>query len=923
MVVFVARRALLLYRALETCGCIDHNPNSHVLSSRALNFAAPTFLGRTVAFVDDVVVEGQAMHRACECIGDAAEARVGLVAASCAASAEKRITDMGVKLQVLRHLEERHVYELTREINDFVQSVGLTNNIDQPEFRLEFPKGTGLREALQGHEWFNCSTELQRAMGVLSATITYEADRLPYVMPEPLSLAAGSLIKVRLIGRVGTNTAVMLPFVVMPSLSDSEIGNVFEWLVSKGLDSHAADTNERCGAERCLLENKLRIIQYYLSWQLGNAAAGSFSSAYAWVVEDRESMLFGTHITGERLRHELKAPACRSAELAVADVKDLGRDLLSRAVRAQYLKHDIYFKRHMSREVGRVSLMRLTTERLLTEVSNAFVELDKSMSHESAAIPVATSVCLDHLIDCGVIVPVLKYDRNEQGLTRLVRAYRSGEIERLSIREMELFSYVIWKCLRLVKRTTVRRSTINRLAVLYAREMQRDRTAGLRDVTSVFDFAYTSEGELSETTESNPYGANFLADILVDKKLLAWAQKNKSTLKVRSAVQSLEGYGLTREEAHRVEAIVQHFADYLNVAKGTVVSMDTDELLDVLIMRGSKRYVLGSVSHRLGGTLGLLDALEHPAKLLSNSTIVSLIKETGGLEELVNELHDRCAWALGEAQGEGQATSLQDEFDTVAQCLKRYDWSTLYGYVSGSGFMGADESLANECIASAMDFGKKLQDLVSRDRFWQSPYALRLLEGGKVLKRRIDTLNLANISHGARFSVTDNAIGIIACTSTLGMSNDLNMKLSFFVEADDIQQRFSLRKLVDRNDAERFGLLIIAFKCDDAAPHEIMRAGEVQYRDAMSTLDRFSIVFSLRMRRAIHALFERYANVGTRLIALCHNKEEDAFSSGALEEMLGSNKGFADLGCVAVDDDIDVLFKECGTSITLHNFGEW
>lgn len=917
VVVFVARRAYTLYEALLAHGCIDPVEKCQVISSRALSFSMWSFDTKRVAIADDVMIRGEALKAACDYVWGSTPHCTGLVAASCSPSSEEHARSRGVKLLVLRHLEKSDVYELTREINDFVQAAGLTNNIDQPVFTVDLPERATLRDVLESHDWFNCTTRLQRASGILSATITYDACELPFMLPLTPNETRDVLTKVRIICREESRSATMLPFVVLPELDPNRIDAMYRQLVASGLEENAAMASRR-DASADESKNKLRVVQYLLSWRLGNASLASMPEVSGRVARQREVMLFGSTIGNDDLVGSLEACSAREAELSTGEMSRYDQREISKQVRAEYLIHDMS---HRGR--NGCDPLCFTPLDLRNCVIRTFAKHDWMPSpNDMSSVQVASSVCVDYLIDSGILVPRLK-----KAPGCLVRSYGSGEIERLSMLEIELFEYAVCTCLDRLGWRSIRCSTLNRIAVLFSREMKKKISFVDNDETSVFDFVYTREEELRAAPEAAPFGLELLPQILVGGGRLCWASDDaRHAVRTVAGIPDLAEYELSRKKEDHVRAAASHLVDYLSTAGED----GADGLLRTLIMYGSKRYVLGTVTRRLGAARYALDNAVYPTKpkkLRGGFDDAFDFEAVRRLNEASSALVRTCEWALGnedDPTSAGAKTLTQEYFEAATlieaktHCLR----GDLTERVEEDSFGSAsDVELLNEYIRDARVYGEKLLELLANRDKQQISYARRLAAHGEMLRVRSDALLGSAVAKAGQLLVEDRRIGAVVCSMMAEAGERVRFDISFHTLIHGVVADLDLGSVLRGSLSSGSGLLIVLFAPNDCCPHEILMTGD---RSSLSDLSRLRRLYSERMREAVAALCDGYASLGSRTIAFCHPLEDPELRMGDSYDMLPRTKdGEIDLR-ERIDSDArtEKLFERCGTKVEIYHFGE-
>lgn len=901
VVVFVARRAMSLYDALVAFGYIAPGDNRlKVVSSRAIRYANCDLSKKRVAIIDDVMTTGMSMKNNGRLVCGQENTCMGLVAAQCVDDTAAIAAKTGFYTKILRTLEKSDAYELTREINDFVQAAGLLNNIDQPEFELALGEGLDLRDVLKGHRWFDCTTSTQSEAGYLSATITYDVRTLPYDLPAAIAASDDCLAKVRVTSRIGSGKARLLPFVILPNLTNDQLEDVYDNIVPDGLVRNLARANPLCDNDAELAKNRLRIVQYLLSWQLGNSVVESLGIAGAQVLTWRERLLFGVPISTDGLVDALGASSCQNAELEVCKPSVAHYASFMQHIRARFLR------RHMPLPEGEDDTVFTTVGKLREEVSKSAPPVDCG----GKSVVSIASVCLDNMIDCGILVP---YIHDEGGL--YIRAFRSGEIEQLSKRQMKVFSRVVVNCLKTLRRKHLPCTTINRLGVLFAREIYRADLTNNGDESNLLVFSYSEENGLRRYDDYRPHATQLLGTILASDGLLRVVTGKTDRVELTGEAPD-PGFALTTKERVLFEATSKHFSDYLRAARTDVAR---DELLDTLIMYGSCRYVLGRVGTKLRHVCEkIADVADAGARADG--------KRCDPLQDAVDELEMTCEWATWDVSRCVGHETLVQEFKRVFGLLaKKYTELDLTSNTKDQYTLPADSSMVNDFIRGVGQFGKvstQLLDLVASggESAWL-PVARRLLGRGEVLAEQIRTLLGVHSTLARQFSIYSRRIGAVTYVCGNGSMGRSGGYYRLHPYSDNRIVEFTIDGFVGQQPDDSCGILAVAFDLGDDAPYDIMWRGEHHVWDAVGEEERTRSMYPSSMRDVVKRLASEYTQCGVRHLAIVHGGKTECTDSD-FACMFPCSEGL-ELRVekrLEVSRQISEAFRMCGAEVSLCSY---
>lgn len=490
---FVARKGICFFYALEANGFFEDIRDGRgkypceVFSTRMMSYAQGRLLGN-IAVIDDVMVAGESMRQAMSNVEGLCQSVEYLVAGACT-SLLKADAGLPVSVRPIRYMRRLEVLELAREITQYIQASGVSNNIDHPILNLRMRDGLVLEDALADFNTVNVATGTQRHYGISSYTVTLRPrEVLSREFFNVVQDDLGLVIKCRFLARPHKRSFECIPIVLLPELSSTVLELLFNTLTSPTVKSLCRNKNQE---EE--LRNKLRVVQFALSLQVGmevtrhlNGTEYVRGGTVARLDRTQVESIFGVDIVGElRGQNYLNEPfdykgvrsECLDPQTIRSEVGRIRTWALTDAANAGINGSD------------EISLSGLD---ILSFVSNRNCgKAEISVQHDNNVL--LASLCLDSLIDRGVFVPYSRV-KNARGLCSVVRSYHGGEIERMTDELIAQFALFLLYMQRVTNEDSFRHDVVDALGVLFARYA-------------------TSKGEAQEPMPDDPIAYSFDSDM--------------------------------------------------------------------------------------------------------------------------------------------------------------------------------------------------------------------------------------------------------------------------------------------------------------------------------------------------------------------------------------------------------------------------
>lgn len=494
---FVARKGICFFYALESNGYFDDIRNEsgkypcQVFSTRVLSYSHEQYDGVS-AIIDDVMVSGKAMRHALDNLGATQDQGVEcLVGASCASllSKDEGVSELLSRVKPIRQMKRVEVLEYARQITQYIQASGISNNIDHPVFDLRMHANLLVEDVLAGMNAVNVSTGAQRHYHISSYTVTFNPEAvLSRELLGSVDSPEGLVAKCRIVARPDEQVFTCVPIIILPEITEAALEMLFSRVASPRLRRLCA--NQDYDEE---LKNKLRITQYALSYQLGRELAEVFTGTEllpggqkARLAPSRVKAVFGAVIVGELYGQNFIADHPSFVGLTSDCVSPhCIRDAVGR-IRTEALVDAAV---NMGEGSDKISVTGADVVRYVSVGSD--VDNDRVLIDHSPLL--LASLCLDSLIDSGVFIP---YSRVlQRGKTRLVaRAYHGGEIERMTDERIAQFALFLHYLQGTTKQSAFDANVVGALGVIFAR--YKSFTDGLNPPSPNEPFSYSFDKQM-------------------------------------------------------------------------------------------------------------------------------------------------------------------------------------------------------------------------------------------------------------------------------------------------------------------------------------------------------------------------------------------------------------------------------------------
>lgn len=704
-VVFVARKAACFYLALRKQGLLEEHPVCTVVSSRALGYSDLELGEGSVAIVDDAVVSGTSVLGAKRLLERHGRECDVYVAARSTDLMRAEASDM--RVSAIRDLETPQIYELAREITLFIQSAAVTNNIDQPIFRVTFASDEALNDVFLERDWIDLSTRTQVRNGVLNEVLLYDAISLFEGLVGTMMSTEGIVAKVRLLSDGRERAISIIPFVIFPELESFLVDSLFQMVAYDGLYDHVGNPNPD---EE--LRNKLRVVQYTFARYLGERFVDGLEGVVSSTIDGfNEAFLFGKRID----RFLRPNPLCSESIDACAPANvESRRELALRdagAICAHLLSSSPSASEYSCPGSAPVDFAMVTMSRI-----RVLLERRELLERGNAVRPRFSSACVDVLVDGGFLVPLIAVGR-KQGRRSIVRSYRGGEVLERTRHSLRCLC-LAWFCFQDKTGSVLPVSVANKLGLLFLRWFDPSDEISSGD-GSVFHLTFVPNKGCSLGK-----GSQLLSDLLEDMRFVELAD----------GFVAGPGSSCACDEINLEDRrAAQYFASVFAKAKSSLSRrVSFDKLLDYMIVGFGRRYRVRCLKPQISAVESVLrGSLEGPS---SRKELAECCDEALSWQKIAASRDDLDRFLESVSWATGQEVYVLSRFCQDSES-KGVDVAESESFI---GEMGAFLDEAKEHSES-----NAAPDVRQAER-------VRLLDKADVIMRVFDTLEYGN--HGFRYT---------------------------------------------------------------------------------------------------------------------------------------------------------------------------
>lgn len=463
VVIFMARKAISFYKALILNGELQISTTCEIYSSRILNYNVWEALrDKKVALVDDVVIKGASLAEATQILNEHNIHVDIYIAAWMSHEDSNEINDNDQRwyCQILQsiqkpfvYLNEVDIYSYTNYITRYIEASMLPYNIDQPTVLIKYEKEQ-LKSFFDDHRVTDITSSIQKKYGIENKVIHYNGEILRPVLGSVNLNLNEVYIKIRIFHDVDSEELLLFPIILFPEIPVDIIDHIYRHIQTDKLDQLIQSENESL-----VKENKVNVLMYALNYYILSRFLWCEKEhgrdfEYLWI-DSNEKILFSKSIlTPEFIqialnqkisklrmpyKYEQKTqirPMCFNEYLGAAYV------MIFAGINCEEYKQNS--KRFIDAEGKEIKRKIITLHGLFDKlkkyaVSKQTFSEDENLGNIDHVDFCIVSNIIDVLIDRGMLVPEIVHTPK----SNIVRAYRCGEVAKLSYKEFELFSYML------------------------------------------------------------------------------------------------------------------------------------------------------------------------------------------------------------------------------------------------------------------------------------------------------------------------------------------------------------------------------------------------------------------------------------------------------------------------------------------------
>lgn len=478
VVIFMARKAICFFDALVISGNIKKNKDCCIVSSRALDYnILDSFKGKKVAMIDDFVIKGASISRSLSLLKEN-EIIPDIYIAACEENFIKRVNDFDKRLIDKTYVELSYMdlCKIAEGITNFIAATMCPYNIDQPIYKIKFSTSDELCEFVGKNRCTDITSSFQKKHSIVNKVIHVDSGIFKDLFPCEVDLDK-VYVKLRLMYKVNSSEMIVLPFVVLPEVDENVMDKLYQIVRTDDLDKMINKKEKRLENE-----NKLNLFQYVFSNFLLMAFLRETNCLHiARKVKSNEMAQFAKCLYEDAfLQKDVGIRGIVSNEKFLNIGKFLYNTYIAYTYDLIYSKcesTDTYFYKEEK-------ISDFITFDTLTE----FIK-----SKEDALDKYAVSNLIDIFIDKGFLVPIILCGAENS----VLRAYRFGEVAKLTREIMELFSYSLGQYLDNIGE----KNSLDRKDYLDKTEYEKLCVVFFRRGTRIF-----GESEINDEEEEDYYG---------------------------------------------------------------------------------------------------------------------------------------------------------------------------------------------------------------------------------------------------------------------------------------------------------------------------------------------------------------------------------------------------------------------------------
>ena len=483
-VIFMARKAICFYKALIINNELSPDSCCEIYSSRILSYNIWDKLkNKRIALIDDVVIYGASLAQAQNILlSHNIDVDIYIVAWMKQFDTDNTTSDLLANIQEpFVHLDEIDIYSYTNYITRYIEASMIPYNIDQPIVLTEYTDHS-LETFTRDHRLTDITSSVQKKFHIQNRVIHYSGAILKPVLGSVQIDLNDVYVKIRIFHDIESKELLFFPIILFPAVTTETINHIYNHIQTPALDSLVWNENPAI-----INENKTNILVYVLTHYI--------LSRFLWCerihgrdfhyigIDSNEKTLFAQTILCRNFINNVLSD--KLAKL-VMPYKWEQRSPIRPLFFNEYLgaayvmifsgincdEYDgnpqIFFDSSGNEIKKKIITLQCLGEKLK---KYDFSKQDYSLENSSFSTEHGIDTCIvsniiDVLIDRGILIPIIVHTANNG----IIRAYRCGEVAKLSTKEFELFCYMLnqycdlkWENNEIVKSDDPNRYCISKL----------------------------------------------------------------------------------------------------------------------------------------------------------------------------------------------------------------------------------------------------------------------------------------------------------------------------------------------------------------------------------------------------------------------------------------------------------------------------
>ena len=417
IVIIMARKAFCFYKAIVEAGLIEENPNCLILSSRVTTYDGLSLIGKKVAVIEDVVVQGNSLFEVV--YNDQVKiAEPDIFIAACPSYFPNKFkNDMHLRISnPYVFMNEKELLEFATLITNFIVCEMIPYNVDYPIYKIDKIDIDELHNDLNQCSYCSITRLLNYNESYIEEGVIHFSKCCFSGLDD--KKIDDSIVKIRVYINVKKETCIFVPIVILPKLSYDSINKIFKNLTLGKYDNIIFLDNKSIA-----IKNMYKLLQYGLALSVADFFTNNPLLAKYQIEKINDETTIFPFEQFMNLKDGVE-------KILLYEAHDIYSSELYNALGFSY---DLIFKN--------CSFTNMYNEEFICEYLSfedifAIVYSEQLGDEKSRII---ASLMLDVFIDNGIVVPRIILCENVAK-----RVFKFGEVARLTVHDFILFTNLMY-----------------------------------------------------------------------------------------------------------------------------------------------------------------------------------------------------------------------------------------------------------------------------------------------------------------------------------------------------------------------------------------------------------------------------------------------------------------------------------------------